>query len=87
MIDYSTEVFRSHTAEAVDQIDAALFSGDEFLSLAARVALRRMFKRWSERLAELTGEDMHAHGMPAEEDDAHGQDDDSSLSGGKIVLG
>lgn len=87
MIDYDTKVFRHHTAMAVDQIDAAIFSGDEFMSLHARVALRKLIRRWEKQLAELADDDMRAHGLPAEGDSAKGDDREGDSSAGKIVLG
>lgn len=37
---------RKHTAELVDSIDAAIFNGDEFFEVHARVELREMMQRW-----------------------------------------
>ncbi len=53
--------FRASTAIAVDNIDAALFTGDEFVSdPAARVNLRRYLVRWNRQLSELASEDEEA---------------------------
>jgi hypothetical protein len=49
--------FRLSTAQAVDVIDAAVFSGDEFMGAAARIELRRVMIRWTKQLAELATED------------------------------
>lgn len=46
-------LFRSHTENAVDLIDAALFSGDEFTDSAVREELREVMARWGRRLNEL----------------------------------
>ncbi len=86
MIDYDTKVFRHHTAMAVDQIDAAIFSGDEFTKLQPRVALRKLIRRWEKQLQELSDDEMREHGLPAEGDSAKG-DDREGDSAGKIVLG
>jgi hypothetical protein len=55
--------FRLSTAQAVDVIDAAVFSGDEFMGVDARVELRRVMTRWTKQLAELSTEDHTAHGL------------------------
>jgi hypothetical protein len=50
--------FRTHTSAAVDLIDAALFSGDEFVANpVARVDLRRYLDRWHRQLSELALDD------------------------------
>ncbi len=52
---------RPSTFSAVDTIDAALFSGDEFvMAPAARVELRRYLERWHRQLSELAAADDEA---------------------------
>jgi hypothetical protein len=51
MMDFS--VFRIPTSEALDQVDAALFTGDEFLDLEARRNLFMVIGRWKDQLREL----------------------------------
>jgi hypothetical protein len=50
-------LFRPATLDAVDNLDAALFTGDEFigegkLAIGARAALRGMLERWLKRIDE-----------------------------------
>jgi hypothetical protein len=40
------------TSKAVNEIDASIFSGDEFLDVKAREALRFYIARWSNALDE-----------------------------------
>lgn len=40
------------TSKAVNEIDASIFSGDEFLDANAREALRFYIARWSKALDE-----------------------------------
>lgn len=56
--DHNLKLLRIHTRNAVDEIDAALFSGDEFLNTAARAALLIILDRWSRRIDELSREDV-----------------------------
>ncbi len=51
------EVFRIPTGEALDQVDAALFTGDEFEHPNARLFLREVIERWNRRLSELETEE------------------------------
>jgi hypothetical protein len=43
---------RDHTNELCDAIDAAIFSGDEFLNAYARKELRDYMARWERGLKE-----------------------------------
>lgn len=43
------------TAQAFDEIDAALFSGDTFLSEANASVLENFIQRWSRGLEEMKG--------------------------------
>lgn len=43
---------RHDTAKAADVIDAAVFSGDEFMNPAARKDLRDIMARWERGLQE-----------------------------------
>lgn len=43
---------RTDTEDAIDVIDAAVFSGDEFANPAARKDLRDMMARWERGLQE-----------------------------------
>lgn len=47
------DVFRIPTGEALDQVDAALFTGDEFLDPEARRNLFAVITRWKDQLREL----------------------------------
>ncbi|WGN90733.1 response regulator transcription factor [Burkholderia phage vB_BglM_WTB] len=48
-----TSPYRDDTGAAIDLIDAALYSGDEFLDRQRRAALRSMLARWDRQLDEL----------------------------------
>ena len=41
-----------HIEKATQEIDAAMFSGDAFISPAARAELRKMMERWQRGLLE-----------------------------------
>ncbi len=57
-IDPSVRELRPLTLEAVDVIDAALFTGDEFvMNPKRRVELRRYLERWHRQLSELAAAD------------------------------
>lgn len=45
-------ILRHETAEAADVIDAAVFTGDEFLDPKCRKELREMMARWERGLQE-----------------------------------
>lgn len=51
--DEALEQFHPSDANAVDTIDAALFSGDAFTNAHKRQALRTVMARWERRLVEL----------------------------------
>jgi hypothetical protein len=61
---FAMSLFRSHTEDAVDLIDAALFSGDEFTDCAVREELREVMARWSRRLEALESIDRDNEGAP-----------------------
>lgn len=49
----SQRTFRPATAEAIDSIDAALYTGDEFVAdVRARQELRATLQRWLRKLDE-----------------------------------
>jgi hypothetical protein len=55
-----TTNLRPDTEEAAETIDAALFTGDEFLDGSARGKLREYHERWTRALDELDASDARA---------------------------
>jgi hypothetical protein len=60
-------IFRPHTLDACENIDAALFTGDEFIGTGAedaaakrRVHLRSLMERWERQLKALDKDAMDA---------------------------
>lgn len=52
---------REHTTNLCDQLDAALFTGDEFHDAQARAELQAFMLRWEERLLDIASESGEEH--------------------------
>jgi hypothetical protein len=59
--EYDTGAFKDYTQQAFDQIDAALFCGDEFEDIRRRSMMRRFINRWLRRLGQLSEADAERH--------------------------
>jgi hypothetical protein len=56
---------RCDTIEALETIDAAIFSGDEFRNAAARVELWQYLSRWDKELTSIRDNEVE-NGTPSD---------------------